>query len=237
MIQFTSSVMLVPYEVRLFQNSFQLRSEENRRAVRHGRALIMTLTAVYLLWLFVRIFSQPGWLAQLPPALLDTLRLAEIAGFVTLALMWVLLWWQSREKPVTAVAPLDIEQLYALQPYEFERYVADLFRQKGYRVKLHGRRGDNGVDLRLTQANGKQAIVQCKRYRKSIGPDIVRELYGTLMHERVAHAFLVTTADISDAARTWAQGKPMTLIDGQTLAHIAAVMQETGSTINGQTPF
>ncbi|HRQ40580.1 MAG TPA: restriction endonuclease [Chloroflexota bacterium] len=215
------------YEVRIFQNGFRLRPVEKGASVGHGRTLITLLTAVYLLWLFVRIVSQPPWLAQLPTPLLELLRLAEIAGFITLALMWALLWRQNEKKPVTAVTPLDMEQLYALQPYEFEAYVADLFRQKGYRVKLHGRRGDNGVDLRLSQANGKEAIVQCKRYRKSVGPDIVRELYGTLMHERVAHAFLVTTADISDAARAWAQGKPMTLIDGRTLAHLAAAMHKT----------
>ncbi len=220
--------MLARYEVRIFQNGFHLRPDEKGQPVGHGRTLIVLLTAVYLLWLFVRIVSQPPWLAQLPPPLLELLRLAEMAGFVTLAIMWGLLWRQRHGEPATAVTPLDLEQLYALQPYEFEQYVAELFRQKGYRVKLHGRRGDNGVDLRLTQANGKEAIVQCKRYRKSVGPDIVRELYGTLMHERVAHAFLVTTADISDAARAWAQGKPMTLIDGRSLAHIATVMREKG---------
>ena len=57
-----------------------------------------------------------------------------------------------------------------------------------------------------------------------IDPKIVRELYGTLVHERAAHAFLVTTAVISDAAREWASNKPMTLIDGKTLAQIAAVL-------------
>ncbi|MCL4265673.1 MAG: DUF2034 domain-containing protein [Anaerolineae bacterium] len=219
--------MLARYEVRIFQNGFRLRPDDKPGPVGHGRTLIALLTAVYLLWLFVRIVSQPAWLAQLPPPLLELLRLAEIAGFVTLALMWGLLWRQGRQELVSAVPPLDLEQLYALQPYEFEQYVAELFRQKGYRVKLHGRRGDNGVDLRLTQANGKEAIVQCKRYRKSVGPDIVRELYGTLIHERAAHAFLVTTADISDAARAWAQGKPMTLIDGRSLAYLAATMQKT----------
>ena len=47
------------------------------------------------------------------------------------------------------------------------------------------------------------------------------------MHEGVAHAFLVTTADISDAARAWSQGKPMTLIDGATLVEIAQSLQIT----------
>ena len=81
-----------------------------------------------------------------------------------------------------------------------------------------------GVDLELTKPDGKRAIVQCKRYRSTIGPDIVRELYGTLIHEKVAHAFLVTTADISDSAREWSLGKPMTLIDGEALSRITAVL-------------
>ena len=54
-----------------------------------------------------------------------------------------------------------------------------------------------------------------------MGEKIVRDLYGTLMHEGAFHAFLVTTAEISDAAEKWARGKPITLIDGPTLVHIA----------------
>jgi restriction system protein len=68
--------------------------------------------------------------------------------------------------------------------------------------------------------------VQCKRYRNAIGPDIVRELFGTMIHERVHHAFLVTTASISDSAREWAAHKPMTLIDGPTLVQIAAALNK-----------
>jgi restriction system protein len=74
----------------------------------------------------------------------------------------------------------------------------------------------------VERGGGKRAIVQCKRYRRPVGPDVVRELYGTLIHERVAHAFLVTTADISNSARQWAAGKPMTLIDGALLVQISA---------------
>jgi restriction endonuclease Mrr len=56
----------------------------------------------------------------------------------------------------------------------------------------------------------------------------VRELLGTMIHEQVHHAFLVTTADISPAAREWAQTKPMTLIDGQTLVALAEALNENG---------
>jgi restriction system protein len=83
-----------------------------------------------------------------------------------------------------------------------------------------------GVDVMLTKENGQRAVVQCKRYRHTVGPDIVRELFGTMVHERVHHAFLVTTADISDGARDWAADKPLTLIDGTLLVQIVAALEE-----------
>ena len=116
---------------------------------------------------------------------------------------------------------LTTEGIYALSPAAFERYVAGIFRRKGYSVKLRGGSGDLGVDLEISNQHGKRAIVQCKRYQNTVGAESVRELYGTLIHERASHAFLVTTANISPAAREWAQGKPITLIDGQTLIQIA----------------
>ena len=42
-----------------------------------------------------------------------------------------------------------------------------------------------------------------------------------MVHERAYHGFLVTTAEISDAARQWAADKPITLIDGAALAGLS----------------
>lgn len=158
---------------------------------------------------------------QLPPLLSELLRLAEIGWLATLVVLWGLVWWRGRQEALRPFVPLTLEQLYNLHPADFERYVARLFRQKGYRVHVRGRSGDLGVDLVLIRPGGKRAIVQCKRYRNTLGPEIVRELFGTLIHEGVSHAFLVTTAEISESAREWARGKPMTLIDGRTLVEIA----------------
>lgn len=218
--------MLVRFRSNQPAELLRVESRPFKKSRRHGRIIIFSLTAGYLIWLFVRIVSQPDWLSALPPILEELIQVAELAGLLTLALLWGVLWWRGRREMPIAIQPLYRENLYALNPYDFERYVATLFRSKGYRVQLRGRRGDAGVDLMLSQQGGKRAIVQCKRYRRPIGPDIVRELYGTLIHERVSHAFLVTTADISDSAREWAQGKPMTLIDGTSLAHIAAALDE-----------
>jgi restriction system protein len=191
---------------------------------RSGWLLIGGLTALMIVWLGYRWLMRPNWLLVLPSLLAEGLRLIEAAGVITLVFLWLALWWRRWQRPMHKNVVPNLAELYTLSPAGFEKYVAQLFRQKGYQVKRRGRSGDQGVDLELRQPEGKRAIVQCKRYQNTVGPEVVRELFGTLVHERVAHAFLVTTADISDAARQWARNKPMTLIDGPTLVRIAAVL-------------
>ena len=193
---------------------------------RNGWLLIAGLTLLSVLWLLYRAITQPLWDDSLPSMLVEFINLAATAVTLTLMVIWTGLWWRRGQRPLANPIALSIDELYQLSPAEFEQYTARVFRQKGYRVKLRGRSGDMGVDLELTKPDGKKAIVQCKRYKHTIGPDIVRELYGTLIHEQVAHAFLVTTAAISDSARQWAQGKPLTLIDGDTLTQIATAFDQ-----------
>lgn len=212
---------------RILQVTQRVRPRPSRPREAHlqGKIIIAGLTAVFILWMIYHAWWQPGWLTNLPPTISELFSLLETAGAFTIGFLWISLWWQ-RSSPDKPAPHLSITDLQALSPTDFEKYVASLFRQKGYRVKLRGSKGDLGVDLELTQPSGKRAIVQCKRYHNTIGPKIVRELYGTLVHEQVAHAFLVTNANISDAGRTWAQHKPITLIDGETLVKIAASLAE-----------
>ncbi len=217
--------MVVRTEWRWRQQSPQFKTRSAESVSLSSRWIIGLVTAVYLIWLLIRAVSQPAWIAQLPSVVYELLRLVEIAWLATILLLWGVVWWQARQDDAQPWEPLNLETLYNLHPADFERYVARLFQLKGYRVVVRGRSGDLGVDLVITRQGGRRAIAQCKRYRSTIGPDIVRELYGTLIHEGVSHAFLVTTAEISDAARAWAQGKPMTLIDGPTLVEIASSLQ------------
>ncbi len=189
-----------------------------------GWLILILISSAYLFWLVYRWGNRPVWLTHLPTAVHETISLIEMAAAITLLFVWAGLFWQNRLhlRNRRSSLTLNKEQLFALDPQSFEHYVADLFRQKGYQVTVRGRSGDHGVDLELASANGKRAIVQCKRYRDTVGEKIVRDLFGTLLHERASRAFLITTADISDAAIEWSQGKPITLINGDTLVEIAA---------------
>lgn len=209
-------------------------AQRQAHAFRRGFVIIGILTAWFLGWLALRWVFQPRWLNLLPGVVTEVITLVETAGAFTLSFLWAGLGWRywlrSRQQTgadaAEATIALAVDKLQSLSPGGFERYVAGLFRQKGYTVVLRGSSGDLGVDLELTGPHGRRAIVQCKRYQHTIGAEIVRELYGTLMHEGVMWGFLVTTADISDAAREWAAGKPLTLIDGATLVEVAKALRQ-----------
>jgi restriction system protein len=184
--------------------------------------IVTLLTVLFLGWVAFRWGFRPSYFQTLPQNIIELLDLYEFGSTVTLILLWGIVLWRRRKPRRHKTKTPTVDQLYALDPYQFEEYVAAVFRKKGYQVAIRGGSGDKGVDLVVeTGAFGKRAIVQCKRYRNKIGPETVRELYGTLLHERAAHAFLVTTAEISDSAREWAQHKSLTLIDGETLVRIA----------------
>lgn len=192
------------------------------RSARFVWSITVGVALVYLGWTVYRLLARPTWLFLLPPTAGELLNLSQAACGPTLLLVWAILWWRARRKTRwTSLRALTVNDLYALQPGEFEEYVGAVFRHKGYRARVTGRSGDHGVDVALQHPDGRRAIVQCKRYQNTVGEETVRELYGTLIHEGAAHAFLVTTAEISPPAREWAADKPITLIDGETLAQLS----------------
>lgn len=203
-------------------------SDSGRRGYLSGWLILLLITIAYVAWRIYRWNIQPPWLSNLPTALFDVISLVEMAAAITIVFLWAALIWQSYTVRRRAARSLTLtkEQLQELDPKGFEHYVAELFQKKGYQVTIRGGTGDHGVDLELSGANGKRAIVQCKRYRDTVGEKVVRDLFGTLLHERASRAFLVTTADISSAAMNWSQGKPITLIDGDMLVAIASVLND-----------
>lgn len=98
----------------------------------------------------------------------------------------------------------------------FQRQVARLFRRLGYRVHSRPATHDLGIDLIICR-EGQTAIVQCKNWQQPVGPAAIRDLYGTLLHTGAALGILVTPSSLSKAARRFAAGKPLLLIDGPLL--------------------
>lgn len=184
------------------------------------------LVAGTLLW--CGLYGWIGWhLWHDRFPLANRLNLALMLGCIGLGVAIALGWrttlqrWRARWRS-TAWPALKLEQLQRLSPSEFEEYVAQrIFARQGYRVHNTPDVRDGGIDILVFDERGRQAVVQCKRYRGTVGEAVVRDLYGTMIHAGAAQAYLVTTGQVSEAARRWAAGKPIGLIDGPLLVRLA----------------
>ncbi len=96
--------------------------------------------------------------------------------------------------------------------HRFELEVAKLLMNKHYDVKHTGSAGgDGGVDLTLKMDN-KNIIIQCKAFKNYVSAGYVRELYGTLIHQKADEAWLVVTSGFYSGARQFANDKSIRLL-------------------------
>ena len=109
-----------------------------------------------------------------------------------------------------------LEQIKALDPVVFEKLCGWLYETEGYAVSMTPKTGDQGVDL-LLEKKGERIVVQCKRYDGTVGQPVVRDLFGTMMHEQGTGAVLITSGNFSQQALDWGHEKPIRLIDGTGL--------------------
>jgi restriction system protein len=136
-------------------------------------------------------------------------------------------WNQRWQRAAFLQHHIDTEWLNRLSWQDFERQVAEVYRQRGYQVEEVGGGGaDGGVDLKLKRGSAA-AIVQCKKWKTlKVGVRPVRELFGVLVAEKAHRAVLITSGVYSDEAIRFAEGKPIDLIDGAQLTQMLRQFQQ-----------
>ena len=193
--------------------------------VRRPLPILALLVAGTVLWLL--LYAALGWrLWQQGAARIDAINLAlliaSIGLGVAVVLSWLMAWPDLRAgREQGKGRALSLAEMQELTPSEFEEYVAQrLFARQGFDVVNTPDVKDGGIDVLISDRYGQRGVVQCKRYRNTVGEEVVRDLFGTMLHAGANHAYLVTTAPISPPAVKWAMDKPITLIDGDNLAQL-----------------
>src|SRR6266446_1415503 len=168
-------------------------------------------------WLRYKVpqMQRLGWLIGFVPAMVSL-----AAGFAG--------WKMRQQRAAFLQQNLDIEWLNKLTWQDFERQVAEVYRQQGYWVdEVGGGGADGGVDLRLRR-DGKTSIVQCKRWKTyKVGVKPVRELFGVMAAERADRAVFITSGVYTDEALRFAEGKPLELVDGAQLSEMLRRFQKS----------
>ncbi|MFJ5807976.1 restriction endonuclease [Streptomyces sp. NPDC093093] len=113
--------------------------------------------------------------------------------------------------------------LFTMDPIAFENLVAELFRAMGMEAVTTQRSGDGGVDVEALDPapiRGGRIVVQVKRYRNTVPPTAVRDLYGTVQDAGANKGVLVTTSSFGPGSYTFANGKPLELVSGVELVDL-----------------
>jgi restriction system protein len=126
------------------------------------------------------------------------------------------------------VSRMDVGlNIAAMDWKDFEHLVRQVFESEfasaGGEVRVTQASRDGGVDAIVHDPDpirGGKIVIQAKRYTNTVDVSAVRDLYGTVMNEGATKGILVTTSQFGPDARRFAQGKPLTLIDGGNFLHL-----------------
>jgi predicted Zn finger-like uncharacterized protein len=115
----------------------------------------------------------------------------------------------------------SLEELRNLDPYDFEKFVADLFNVQGYNANAIGGTADGGIDVLICKQDGsKWAIAQCKRYdaKNRVSASEIRDFGGAFLLNNVKNGFFFTTGTLTRHAKKTARGFPwLTTFNGPQL--------------------
>ncbi|MFN4275237.1 MAG: restriction endonuclease [Ferrovibrio sp.] len=132
-----------------------------------------------------------------------------------------------------------LELIKKVPPDAFERLCKRLLRESGFTsVEVTGRPGDGGIDgkgvVRLGGILSFHVLFQCKRYKGTVSPSVVRDFRGALVG-RADKGLIITTGTFSRDAQAEAQrdgATPIDLIDGESLVE---KLKELGIGVHVQT--
>src|SRR5687768_1376354 len=105
----------------------------------------------------------PLVVARTAPAASTVVWLAD--GLEAVVQVW---WLTIRRLRARQAKGKRLEELRAMTPTEFERWVGSRFREEGWEVEHTGGFGDHGIDLKVRR-EGETAVVQCKKYEGTVG--------------------------------------------------------------------
>ncbi|WP_440961856.1 restriction endonuclease [Paenibacillus nitricinens] len=100
---------------------------------------------------------------------------------------------------------------------DFERLMELYYIDQGYTVQRVGGSGDHEVDLILKGKEGYKIAVQCKRWKKDVGNDIVLRLKAGKQVHGCYDAWIVTTSNFTKHAKEAADRLNIKLINGLSL--------------------
>ena len=115
----------------------------------------------------------------------------------------------------------ELYSRFSSNPFEFETYCANLFRDKGYAVEQTPKTNDGGYDL-IIKKDYLRSIVECKCFKpgNSVSRPLIQKLVGANQEVQAYEMIFITTSDFSKEAIEYAKKTKVRLINGIELINM-----------------
>lgn len=108
------------------------------------------------------------------------------------------------------------ETIFSMDCYEFEEFVANIFRNLGYEASVTKKSNDQGVDIILRKGFISTAV-QVKQYTDKVGNDSVQQVVAGMKFYDCDKAMVVTSSFFTKSAIELAAINKVELIDSESL--------------------
>ena len=113
-----------------------------------------------------------------------------------------------------------VSKVRSMTAVTFKEFTASLFREMGYTVEITSETSDSGIDL-LLRKNNQLIGVQCKRWNTAVSEPVIRDFYNALIDSGAQSGYVITTSTFTSHAYSFAEGKPIQLVDLEALLDLA----------------
>jgi HJR/Mrr/RecB family endonuclease len=160
----------------------------------------------------------------------DVIAICSLILLLGFAVVSVLVFIKYRKAQVlrSALRTLTLENIDTIDWLEFERYVAELFRTRGYKVHDTALSNDFGVDL-VAKRDDVTYAVQIKHYKGTLDQKPVREAVAGMAKYRCNKSMVVTNSYFTKSARTLAESNKCQLVDRDALAKWVAEFKKSAA--------
>lgn len=186
--------------------SYQRHSSYNKRGKDTDAAFPIILLLACAVWAHKAVMLRLEHYATITALL--------IAGVIVIAVLFSSRRKITRIKLKSSISSSNIDTMTGL---EFEKYVANLLKQHGFKNVKLTEEYDLGVDIIATKNNVTWGI-QVKRYAGLVGADSVRQVVTALNMYHCDRAMVITNSTFSRPALALADSNDCVLVDRERLS-------------------
>jgi restriction system protein len=166
-----------------------------------------------------------AYLASLPAEKLQLLITAVVLIVCTFFAVTFFIKYKIRQRELKKLRALEVIDADYMDGLAFEKYVAELLKNQGYKKVALTERYDLGVDIIATK-DGSRWGVQVKRYSNMVKAEAVRQVVTALNKYNCQRAMVVTNSTFSRPAKVLAESNDCILISKDELAEWIIAFQE-----------